>query len=403
MIPSRLLTSDGSDRCTAYHQANKIVRTGDGLWVTWLDAEYRCVIADVAPDGRVRGVVPVSQGFDNHCGGAITRTPDGLLHFVSGSHHRGFIYRYSATPMKPESWSLPQGVGYMPTYPSLVHDLNGTLHLAHRRGAPDNVTPWGINYATKAAGELWAKSSNLVRMPAPDYAYPTNALVAAPDGTVHLLIEWYKTWPNHVYRAHTVALTHLERSPDGIWRHTDGREVKQFAVALEDTALLLPRAAGNTRPGNIALLRDGRPCFCAWDQDSGETILAIRQPDRAWKFIDVGGPVAASDPGGVFNGQPQVAVNARGEILLACSRAAENQWGHPTSRVAVGLFDAEGRLLRFDAVEKDAPDTPDWLPSVEKPAPGLFPEQFHLLFQRGRRGEGCVNTTRCAVRLASIG
>ena len=402
MIASIPLATDGCDRCTAYHQANKIVRTDDGLWVTWLDAQYRCVVAEVAPDGGVRGVVPVSQGFDNHCGGAVTRTPDGVLHFVSGSHHRGFVYRYSATPMKPESWSLPQGIGFIPTYPSLVHDLTGTLHLAHRRGAPDAFTPWGINYAIKPAGELWTKSSSIVRMPAPGYSYPTNALVAAPDGTVHLLMEWYKTWPDNVYPAHAVALTHLERSPDGVWRHTDGREVKQFAVTLEDTTLLLPRAAGNLRPGNIALLPDGRPCFCAWDQDSGQTILAIRQPDRAWTFVDIGAQVAAADPDGKFNGQPQIVANASGEIVIACSRAASLEWGHPSSRIAVAVFDAAGRMLRFDAIEKAAPDTPDWLPNVEKPAPGVFPKSFHMVFQRGRRGEGCINAAQCAVMLASI-
>lgn len=403
MIASTLLTTDACDRSTAYHQANKIVRTRDGLWVTWLDAAYRCVVAEVGFDGRVRGEVLLSQGFDNHCGGALTQTPDGVLHFISGSHHRGFVYRFSATPMKAESWSLPQCAGYLPTYPSLVHDLQGTLHLAHRRAAQDSVTPWGINWAMKPAGELWTKSVNLLRMPSPLYTYPTNALATAPDGTLHLLLEWYKTWPENLYTARSVALTHLERRADGTWWHTDGREVKCIPIAMEDTALLLPRAAGNPRPGNIALLADGRPCFAVWDQFTGQTQLGVRGADRVWRFADVGAQVAAVDPGRVFNGQPQVGVTARGEIVLACSRAAEVEWAHPTSRIAVCVLDAEGKLLRYDTVENPSPETPDWLPNLEKPAPGVFPENLHLVFQRGRRGVGCINDAKCAAMMTKVG
>ncbi len=402
MIRAVTLTAQGCDRSTAYHQANKIVRAGDALWVTWLSEDYRCIVAEVAPDGRVRGEVPVSQGFDNHCGGALTRTPDGVLHFMSGSHHLGFIYRSSAAPMRPESWSLPQGVGATATYPSFVHDLQGALHLAHRRAAADSATPWGVNWTWKVPGEPWRKSIGLLRMPSPLYTYPTNALVAAPDGTLHLLVEWYKTWPNNICEARSVAVSHLERTPAGEWRHTDGRPVRQYPVVIEDCNLLLARAQGNPRPGNVALLPDGRPCFAAWDQFTGETVLAVRRPDRTWQIADLTAGAAACDPGHLFNSHPQIAVNGRGEILLVASRAPAREWAHPGSRIVRLASDDTGRILRYDSIAPGAPGIPDWLPNIEKPAPGVYPDRFHLLFQRGNRGEGCINTARCEVMLATV-
>ncbi len=115
MNTSFVLADNGCDRATAYHMSNKIVRHSDGLFVTWLDENYRAVIAHVEPDtGDVLSATPLHQGSDNHCGGTLAVTPDNRLHIVAGSHHPPFIYRHSATPADPHSWSLPEGV-YSPS------------------------------------------------------------------------------------------------------------------------------------------------------------------------------------------------------------------------------------------------------------------------------------------------
>ena len=112
--PWRLATN-GCDRATGYHMSNKVIRRGDELFVTWLDSDYRSVVAAVDPDsGGVVSQAVVAQGFDNHCGAAMAMTPDGVVHVMNGSHHRGFVYRFSADP----------GGG-------VINDAQCDVHLVH--------------------------------------------------------------------------------------------------------------------------------------------------------------------------------------------------------------------------------------------------------------------------------
>jgi hypothetical protein len=399
-----LLSRDGCDRSTAYHQANKIVRADDGLYVTWLDAAYRCLVARVSPKGKVLGQVVLAQGYDNHCGGTLARTPDGALHFLSGSHHVSFVYRHTRTPGAAESWSPPQAVATRGTYPSFVADPSGNLHLACRQMGAGETEPWGVACYEHRPPDPWARwGIQLLRMPAPLYSYPTNALAAGADGTLHLLVEWYKTWPGKGAPARSLGVSHFERSATGAWLRGDGSEVGSFPTGMEGSPLILSRPSGNPRPGNIAVLRDGQPCFGAWDQGDGSLLLAVRDRSRVWRVTDLSGDGARIDPGNIFSGQPQVAVNAAGEIVLVAPRAATAKWGDPSSRLHAFWLDlADGSVRRHHALEKTEPGEPDWLASIEKPGPGVFPEELYLLFQTGQRGEGCINAKRCAVNLAVL-
>ena len=255
-------------------------------------------------------------------------------------------------------------------------------------------------------------------MPAPLYAYPTNALATGPDGTVHLVVEWYKTWPaegaaegpagrrgyasdarNAKERPRSLGVSHLEMPRPGEWLHTDGRKVEKYPVTMEETPLIVNRPEGNPRPGNVAVLPDGRPVFGIWDQDSGTMVLSVRQADRVWRLTDLTASAQSFDPGRHFCSQPQVAVNARGEILLAAARAETPEWGHVSSRIhAFGIAPDSGAITRHEAVPKTDPQEPDWLPNIEKPGPGLYPEELHLVFQTGRRGAKNDDHTPCAVK-----
>jgi len=384
------LARDGCDRATAYHMTNKIVRADDGFYVTWIDTDFQCVVAHVARDGRVLDQTALAQGFDNHCGGALTCTPDGVLHFLSGSHSHGFVFRSKTAA----GWSLPQGVGRSATYPSLVHDLAGNLHLAHRYSGNTPVDHWGVCWYTTKPPSPWQwPSTSLVRMPCPLYAYPTNALAVGADGTLHLLVEWYKTWADGATPAHSIGVSHLERIA-GKWHHTDGREVKLLPVPLEDTPLIIAKPAGNPRPGNLAVLPDNRPFFGCWDQDTGALTLSIRS--QTWRTTPL-------DVGEIVNGEPQVAVNARGEIVLAAPCAKALPWGDPSSQIHVFWIDpATAAIKRHRALEKEHPDEPDWLPSIEKPGPGGYPAELALIFQTGRRGKTCTDKMNCAVKFTVL-
>ena len=151
-----LLADNGSDRATAYHMSNKVVRHRDGVFVTWLDDRYRIILARVDPGtGAVAAAFPLAQGIDNHCGAALALDADGALHVMAGAHAtNGFIHRFSATPAEPASWSLPEAVGAASTYPSLVTARNGDLVLAYRHTSLQG--PWSACLIRRPYGGAWA-------------------------------------------------------------------------------------------------------------------------------------------------------------------------------------------------------------------------------------------------------
>ena len=397
------LAEDGCDRATAYHMSNKIVRRDRTLFVTWLDSRYRNVVATVDPDtGAVREQVLVGQGFDNHCGAAMTMTSDGVLHVVNGSHHRGFVYRSSADPVRPDSWSLPEAVGSRPTYPSLVADRNDNLHLTYRY-SPVSEGRWGTGWCTKDRQAPWQAPVVLSEAPAPGYVYPTNALAVAPDGTIHLIIEWYKTYRDDVEPPHSMAVSHFESTDGTTWSHTNGRTVRSIPIRIEDADPVLFRGEANLRPGNVAVLPDGRPCFAIWDAVSDAFLLAVRSADREWKLTDLTPQIGAACPGTQSNSAPQVAVTPDATLIIAFSRVAGKQWDHATSQVhVVRVAPDTGRLLAHEPVPKSDPDEPDWIPSIEKGVLAQHLDAPYLSYITGHRGDGCVNDAQCAVNLVHL-
>ncbi len=397
------LTADGCDRATAYHMSNKIVRRSDGLYVTWLDAAYRCILARVEPDsGRVAAAFSLAQGFDNHCGAALAQAPDGRMHFMAGSHRRGaFIHRWSDTPSDPASWSLPEAVGAEPTYPSFVCTPGGLLCLAHRQGWDAH---WGVNWLTRRPGDQWSWPYMLVQAPDLRYSFPTNSLAVGPDGSIHLLVEFYKTYPGDRVSPHSMAVTHLV-SPDGLkWFHDDGREVKHAPVRIEDTPHVRFKAGGDLRPGNLTVLPDGQPAFAFCDSHAGRTELATRRADGSWRCTDVTAHALRQRPGWRTAPQAQIAVDRDGLLVLVMPIAPDGAWGHPETELSVLWAEpATGRVVHQAMPTRFAAGEPDWLSSLEKGNVGLPDHGLYLMHTSGRRGEGCVNAARCAVRLLQLG
>jgi len=398
-----VLAEDGCDRATAYHMSNKIVRRNDDLFVTWLDNKYRNVVAAVNDEtGAVEARSFVGQGFDNHCGAAMALTPDGVLHVANGSHHRGFVYRSSADPGREDSWSPPEAVGCRPTYPCLISDLSGNLHLTHRY-SPMYGGRWGTAWCKKEGKKPWQQAYYLAEAPAPGYIYPTNAMAVGPDGTIHLVLEWYKTYPENIEPPRTMAVGHFENRDGVHWHYTDGREVKCPPIGIEDSDPIVFCSAANFRPGNMAVLPDGRPVIPMWDARRNRIFLAVRDEDLAWQVRDLSEALASCTGGSHFNGTPQIAVTPAGEIVLVVSRAEEERWGHVSTQLHAFRIDGDsGEVLRHEPIEKTNPEEPDWLASIEKGILGQYREDPYLTYITGRRGQGCVNDAECQVKLVHL-
>lgn len=392
------LTTAGSDRATAYHMSNKIIRRSDGLFITWLDAAYRIMLARIDLATGERDVpFALAQGSDNHCGAALAATPDGRLHLMAGHHVGGFIHRWSATPAEPASWSLPEAVGVGATYPSLVCDQRGALHLTYRSSPSSGA--YGMNIHRRPSGEPWSWRLQLIQAPAPLYSFFTNSLAVGCNGAIHLVVEFYKTYPDNAAPPHSMAVAHLE-SPDGVkWFYTDGREVARVPVGLEDTQPVRFRGGGNFRPGNCIVLPDNQPAFNLWDERAGTLEVAIRRPDRSCRFIDLRETLAEIRPGWVPNLCGQLAVDKTGNLLVVAQLAPIKQWGHPDTELhVIRVAPESGRVLGHQAIPKLTPGVPDWFASIEKSIIGLPEDDLYLIYTSGLNG-----SAQTAVRLLRLG
>jgi hypothetical protein len=384
--------------------SNKVVRHRDGVFVTWLDDCYRIVLAQVDPDtGTVVTAFPLAQGIDNHCGAALTLGADGALHVMAGAHGtNGFIHRFSATPADPASWSLAEAVGAASTYPSLVTARNGDLVLAYRHTALQGS--WSTCVIRRPRGGAWSWCNPLVAAPAPGYTFPTNSLSVGPDGTLHLLLEFFKTFPENRDASRSMAVTHLQSCDNGVtWLHDDGRPVKSTPIGIEDCTLIDSDPAGSLRPANLVALADGRLWCGIWNQFTGAVWLLRRDAPGRWTRVDLDAAIAMAAPARVLTSQPCLTVDRDGSLLAVCTVAPTLNWAHPENELlCLWLDPATGALRRHWRVPKADPAQSNWLPSVERgdgPTPAHSPV---ILFTDGNRGEGLVNSARTRVRMIAL-
>ncbi|MEI8309505.1 MAG: BNR-4 repeat-containing protein [Verrucomicrobiota bacterium] len=398
-----LLASDGCDRATAYHMSNKIVRTPDGVCVTWLDRDYRILVGRINSGGGRDFAHVLAHGTDNHSGAVLAATPDGLLHMLAGSHHHGFIHRFSPTPEQAESWSPPLSIGYGATYPSLVALADGGLALAYRYSG----SKWGVHFMRWSAKDSrWGHPLPLVEMPSTGYAYTTNCLARGPGESLHLLVEFYKTFPENRAPARTVAVSHFE-SPDGgvSWFHDDGRPFAQVPVCLEDSSPVIFRPKGNARPGNLVVLPDGRPAFGVWDSIDKTAEIFVRGEGGEWVRMDLTKEVSALKPGRIPSHIPAFAPRSDGRIAAVFPASANGSFGDPDATLAFVDIDLEsGSFCGSPVFSDDRPGDPSWLPSIEKGRMFAQGDGPYVLYTRGNKGPSNMECEPCDVclhRLAS--
>lgn len=400
-----ILTTDGCDRATAYHMSNKVARHPEGVFVTWLDYRYRAILALIEPDtGRVVSSFPLSQGMDNHCGAALAVTPDNRLHLVAGAHASGgFIYRHSDSPSDPASWSLPQSIGPAATYPSLVAGRNGGLALAHRYSGFGSR--WAMMIHTRPPGKDWLWPLKLMQAAADNYFYPTNSLAVAPDQSIHLVIEFYKTYPPNTEGSKSVAVTHVYSLDGGInWLHDDGRVVSSVPFGIEDASLLCHDPAGDLRPGNVTALPDGRVAVCVWNSRLGTLALRLRAGAGDWRQFDLTAQATSIRAGWRINSQGRIAVDTDGKLVIVTTIAPNLEWTHAEQHVRCLWFDPKTeKTTRSFLVPKDLEEKrAAWLPSIEQSNVGIPAKPLLLLYTDGNRGDGNVNHERCGVRMLEL-
>lgn len=404
MKDSALLATDACDRATAYHMSNKVARHPSGVFVTWLDREYKAILAQIDPgNGEVVASFPLAQGFDNHCGAALAVTPDDRVHIVTGSHAAGgFIYRYSDTPADPASWSLPRSVGPAATYPSLIATPDGGLVLAHRNTVWGGR--WGAMVHRRSPEGDWSWPLKLMHGAVDNYIFPTSSLLLGPDGTVHLILEFYKTFANAAEESKSQGVTHVY-SPAGeiAWYHDDDRPVSVAPFGIEDAALIVKAPAGNPRPANPVVLPDGRVAVCVWDVRVQTLTLYVRQSPGEWQAIDLTADATAPRDGSQVCSHGRLALDVGGKLLVVTTIGPEAAWSHAEQQVCLLWLDpATSKVERTYLVPKEDPQRAAWLAAVEQGRPGAVEEPLILMYTDGTRGDGCVNAAQCNVRMLTV-
>lgn len=399
-----LISNEGSDRATAYHMSTKFADDGRNLWVTWLANPYQVRLTRIDPVAfAVVAETPLVQSYDNHCGASLALERNGRLHVVAGSHHQSFIHRWSATPTDPQSWSLPQAVGRVATYPSTAISADGRLlHVAYRSSS----NPWTLVVmraeldANPITWTDFSHSRTVLRAPNEGYCYWTNSLVVDANGTLHLMAEFYKQVAKPV--GYSAAVTHLYSNDDGLnWHHTDGRPLECMPAGLEHITPILFRGGGDLRPGGMILLRDQSLAFTIYNPRNQQILLARRRPGAAWDVFDWTEQLHAKMPAGwSFCSQGSLAEDRTGRLHCALVVAPEHGFGHPTSRLMHVVADADARnLTHAELLSPWRDDHADWLPHLHK-APASMPANACLLLhQSGNKAPTNINTTNTEVAL----
>lgn len=180
-----VLSTNGSDRASAYPMSSKIARWREGWYVTYLDAQCQNQCAFVSADGSVVSTLPAGPlRRDNHCGCALVAAPCGDLHLVVGAHHGGFFHYRLRADAGEHAWELlSEGIGdgggetswsaanrmstfsNGATYPSLLVDGRGRLHLFYRSKGWNGSAPYPyyVVYQRWDEREGWSPARALVR------------------------------------------------------------------------------------------------------------------------------------------------------------------------------------------------------------------------------------------------
>ena len=407
------LATDGGDRATAYGMSAKIVSCGERhLLCSWLDVATRnqnhWALVD-ASSGEVarRGTVGPPRG-DNHCGVALTETSDGAVDCMIGAHGGSFMHYRMPADDESVTWQLiDKAIGQGATYPSLVCDRHGTLHLTYRRSRP---LPYHIMYCRRRKEDkAWSEPRPLVRAAVPVHTWTTHALEMGPEGRVHLVLSNTQTLPDGAWY---FGASHIYSDDSGdSWRQLGEARLLAPAVdagslrRIEGDALDAPRTLSATEkarlPGsgpsqyyyfkillsNPVIDESGRPWVVVHNLLRGEAEL-YRAGEGAWIGTPLGEALRATLPDHHISHMGQLSRHKDGtmEVVLTVvpDDVESHRYGARGSKLVRTLVDASGVPRTCNLVcEPDPEGTPDWQPNIQRPTWPATMVRPALLWTRG--------------------
>lgn len=386
----------GSDRGTAYCVSSRIIRRDGALLIGWLNAPVKKGAPTQAMlgvcDGRTGALIrafPIGEALDNHCGSALAMDGRGRVHAVIGAHHGKFLYRWSDKPDDPAAWSTPEPLGPRDTYPSLIADDRGTLHLAHREQLLSKIG-WQLWYRRKKPGAPWEPPVPLVVSPVPGYNHFMQSLSVGPTGALHLVFQFHYSDTGKSEDGWGRAAVHLRSDDGGDTWSNEGRKlhgpVTVKTMRPVGPADALPREKGLSISNHVTDERD-RPCFFSSLPGHPSGVLWQRG-EAEWRMLDLAEDLKGLQIG--HGGATFLSRDETGRLHLAFSadpRGGPWQWGAPTLKLFHAVFDPAGRRLELEQAAANTTEMADWLPSLEswnwtRPATN-WADGLWIMFTRG--------------------
>ena len=372
MAIHRMLSESGSDRATGYNMSSKLIRRDDTLFVSWLDTPSelgqpaKAILGVCDPkSGEMRSRIELGEGIDNHCGAALALDGTGRLHAIVGAHSGDFLYRWSDTPADAESWSAAIPLGPSDTYPSLVVDAEGTLHLAHREAGER----WQLWYRRKRAGQPWETPLPLAISPVPGYNHFMQSLTVGPTGALHLIFQFHYADSGSASDCRGRAAVHLQSDDGGDTWFNEGERCDSLPLTVETmNAICHPEGQHErweVRVGNHVVDADNQPWFFASIPGRRAGVLWHRTSD-GWEGIELAKPIPNLN---MENGRAtSISRDMQGHLHLMIATnpfGEKTNWFDPSLELFHLNFRPDGSLIGIQQMTSTQPSSANWLPALE--------------------------------------
>ena len=398
------LSTNGSDRATGYSLSTKLVRRGDTLYVGWLDAPLgpgqpatiRLGACD-ATTGELQKTIQLGEGIDNHCGPALALDGNDRMHALIGAHHRPFLYRWSDDPSDEASWSEQQPLGPADTYPSLVVDNAGTLHLVHR----EKADRWQLWYRRKRPGQPWEAPRSLAISPTHGYNHFMQSLSIGPSGVLHLTFQFHYADSGRAEDCTGRAACYLCSSDGGdTWTNGDAT-CSQLPLTIETVRTICRYPEGGLRVGTHVIDKDDRPWLFASPPDVPSGVL-WHLSAAGWRAHDLASALYGLNTRG--GRSTSLTRDSQGQLHLIVAANPDRQetaWYDPSLELFHLTMDAAGGPLALEQLTEADAAVAHWLPALEQwnwARPGACcTECLWMAYTRGLNAGGIWGDNRNAL------